>query len=326
MDMENKPSVSVISPVYNGGPHYPVCFESLCRLAYPPERLEVHIIDDGSTDGTREFLQAQAPPSFVHVHLLDRNIGLGQARNHGLRLATGEVVVLLDGDMEVSPDFIENHVSELAKPGREAIISRVEPATWIAGTKLNRYLYEYPHRGARQFDSNTPLAFQYLLSNNTAYSRVAIEAGGRYDTFRLYGGEDTLFAYRVARRFPDGIYYSDKPTAIHHHDWHLPGYLEKLHHYGYSNLPQIISHHPELATTLAADFAWPLAGIYFRFRRALGRLLFNPVTCFLGRALLPVTPFPISHTLVRFLVVASVVRGLRQYVRKQNGFFSNTDH
>ena len=107
--------------------------------------------------------------------------------------------------------------------------------------------------------------------------------------------------------------------SIHHHDRSLDAHLNLLHDYGYHNLPRIVSRHPEIAATLAADFAWPLAGIYFRCKRALGRLLFNPLTCCISRVLLPVTPFPVSNILMRFLFVAAVVRGLRKYVRKQNG-------
>ncbi len=324
---QKRPSVSVVVTIHNGGPHYPTCFHSLCQLTYPPDRLEVHAVDDCSTDGTREFLRQQAPPGFIHLHYTDSNLGRTRTCNLALTRATGEVVILLDGDMEVRPDFVERHVMELDKPGREAVVGRVEPAPWLPKSKLNRYLYESSLRGARQFGPAVPIDFQYLVFNNAALSRAAVEAGGTFEeSFTHYGGKDLLFAYRVAQKFPNGICYSDGPVAYHHQDRSLGTHLDLLRDYGYSNLPQIISHHPELATTLAADFAWPLAGSYFRCKRALGRLLFNPITCCFGRALLPVVPFPISNTVVRFLFVAAVVRGLRKYVRKQNGFFSNTDH
>ncbi len=314
------PKTSLVAPIHNGGPHYPVCFKSLCRLDYPPDRLEVHIIDDGSTDGTREFLLAQVPPPFIHIHCLPENIGLGGARNYGLQYANGEVVILLDGDMVVAPDYVDEHVAELAKTGREAIIGRIAPADWVPRTKLNRYLYEYPYRGARQYGLDKPVEFQFLLSSNTAFSRAAIEtAGGRHEPFTHYGGEETIFAYQIARKFPGGIFYSNKPVAYHHEDRPLGPHLNLLRDYGYHNLPLIVSRHPEIATALAADFAWPLAGSYFRCKRALGRLLFNPVTYSLSRALLPITPFPISNALVRFLIVAAVVQGLRKHVRNQKG-------
>ena len=89
------PAVSIVVPIYNGGEHYPICFESLCRLDYPPDRLEVHIIDDGSTDDTGAFLKAHQPPEHVHIQLLPANICRGPARNQCLQRATGGVVDLL---------------------------------------------------------------------------------------------------------------------------------------------------------------------------------------------------------------------------------------
>ncbi|MEE9161403.1 MAG: hypothetical protein V3U35_00395, partial [Candidatus Neomarinimicrobiota bacterium] len=208
------------------------------------------------------------------------------------------------------------YLTELAKPGREAVVGRIAPADWVPRTKLNRYLYEYPRRGARQLGPDQPVGFQYLLSSNTAFSRAALEAGGRYEPFRHYGGEETVLAYQVARKFPNGIYYSDGPVARHQASDSLGSFLGKMAAYSYHNLPRIISRHPEIAAPLAADFAWPLPGRYFRRKRLRGLLLFNPLTVTGARSLLVFSPFPISSILVRFLVVAAVVRGLRRYVRK----------
>ncbi|MCH7940115.1 MAG: glycosyltransferase family 2 protein, partial [Candidatus Marinimicrobia bacterium] len=266
---DSLPLVSLITPVYNAGAHYSTCFESLCRLAYPPELLEVLVIDDCSTDGTREYLQRQKPPDFIHRLYPEKNLGRSGARNLGLERAGGSVVIFLDGDMEIQPDFIHRHVEELSRPGREAVIGRVDPAPWLPKSKLNRYLYDYPRRGARQFGMGTPIGFKYMISGNVALSREAADFGGLFDeNFTQYGGEDSLFAYRVARQFPNGIFYSDHPRAWHHHHHRLRLYLARLTGYGRHNLPQLISRHPELATPLAADFAWPLPGSYF-FRKLL---------------------------------------------------------
>ncbi len=309
------PSVSLISPIRNGGLHYPACFESLCRLDYYEGGLEVHVIDDCSTDGTRGYLQQQLPPEFIRLHFPEANLGRARARNLALSQATGEVIIFLDGDMEILPNFVIEHIAELAKPGRQAVIGRVEPAPWLPKSKLNNYLYAYPHRGARQFGPDTPVPFHFIPTNNLSLTRQALNAGGTLDeSFLGYGGEDTLFGYHMTRIFPNGIYYSDQPVSYHHQDRTLEAHLELLYDYGYYNLSCIVSGYPEIAAHLAADFTWPLAGAYFRFKRALGRLLFNPLTRFIGRALLSVTPFPISNLLVRFLFIASVVQGLRHYV------------
>ncbi|UCH09809.1 MAG: glycosyltransferase family 2 protein [Fidelibacterota bacterium] len=309
--------MSIVVTVYNGGPHFPTCFASLCKLSYPADRLEIHLVDDCSMDGTREFLQGQSAPDFLHLHFPDTNLGRTRACNLALAQTTGEVVIFLDGDMEVQPDFVDQHLAELAKPGREAVVGLVKPAAWIPRTKLNRYMYDYSRRGARQFGPDTPIDFQYLAFNNAALSHAAVDSGGLFEeSFRHFGGKDILFAYRLAQRFPRGIYYSDKPVAYHHHDRSLGTYMALLRQYGYYNLPQIISQHPELATILAADYAWPLPGNHFRYKRMAGKVLFSRVIRSIIRGLLIVTPSPLSGMLVRFLLVSAVVQGLRKHVRE----------
>jgi glycosyltransferase involved in cell wall biosynthesis len=314
--MASLPRVSLIAPIHNGGTHYSVCFESLCHLEYPDDLLEIHIIDDCSTDGTREFLQRQSHPDFMRIHYPEANMGRARVRNYGLGHITGEVVILLDGDMEIQPDFVQAHVSELSKPGRKAVIGRVAPAPWLPKSRLNHYLYQSHRRGAKQFGPDKPIGFQYVLTNNLALSREALEVGGEFEeSFRYYGGEDTLFGYRLTQKYPNGIFFSEGATARHHHHRTLGQHLNDFGDYGYNNLSQIMHRHPEIAAPLAADFAWPFPGDYFRKRRRTAQYLFNFLTASLARLLLPFTPVPLSDALVRFLVVSSVVRGLRRYVQ-----------
>ena len=310
------PAVSLVAPIFNGGQHYAECFESLCRIDYPRDRLQVIVVDDASTDGTREYLQKQSPPSFVNILYPNKNLGRSGVRNFGLREATGEIIILLDGDMEVQPDFVRVHVEQLSKPGRKALLGSVKPAPWMKRTRLLRYLHEYRGRGARQFDEGGPIGFQYLLTHNLALTRAALEAGGGFDeTFVHHGGEDTLFAYAIARAFPNGLYYSTEPAALHHHHRGLGQHLAEAYSYGRHNLPKIVSRHPELATPLAADFAWPFPGRLFRRKRLAGALMFNTALYYFLRALFLITPPPLSSPLIRYLTVGAVVRGLRRHVR-----------
>ncbi len=312
------PTVSIVTPIHNGGPHYAVCFQSLADLDYPWQQLEIIIVDDASTDGTREMLRSSVHLDHLRILYPPTNLGRSGVRNLGLADATGDIVILLDGDMQVSPDFIFKHVAELAKPGRVAVLGQVLPAPWVRRTRLQRYLYEYPRRGAGQFGTQSPIGFQYLLTHNLALKRDALKAGGAFDeAFVHYGGEDTLFAYRIARAFPNGLFYATAPTAWHHHSRTLGQHLRFAGDYGYHNLPRIMAQHPEIAVPLAADFAWPLPGPYFRRKRRLGTLLFNRLTVGLMRLLAVIVPVPVSHGVIRFLTVAAVVRGLRQFVRRQ---------
>jgi dolichol-phosphate mannosyltransferase len=96
--------LSVIVPVFD---EKRTVAELLDRVARVPLEKEIVIVDDGSTDGTREILKAydQRPGFVVCYH--DRNYGKGRAIRTGLDAVSGAVVVIQDADLEYDPqDFV----------------------------------------------------------------------------------------------------------------------------------------------------------------------------------------------------------------------------
>src|SRR5579883_2560273 len=65
---------------------------------------EVLIVDNGSTDGSADWIRAHYPQ--VHLLALERNLGFGGGSNAGFRAASNDIVVLLNSDMRVEPDFL----------------------------------------------------------------------------------------------------------------------------------------------------------------------------------------------------------------------------
>jgi dolichol-phosphate mannosyltransferase len=95
-----KSSVSVIVPVYNEAAHVD---ELLQAIHASPVRKEVIIVDDGSTDGTREKLQALPPMDDVTLVFHEKNCGKGAAIRTALAYARGEYVLIQDSDLEYDP-------------------------------------------------------------------------------------------------------------------------------------------------------------------------------------------------------------------------------
>ena len=95
-------SLSVIVPVYNERNTVAEIVRRMRAVELPLER-EIVIVDDGSTDGTREVL-SQLGDSTVHVVLHDRNRGKGAAVRTGLAQVTGDLVLIQDADLEYDPD------------------------------------------------------------------------------------------------------------------------------------------------------------------------------------------------------------------------------
>ncbi len=95
-----KGCVSVIVPVYNEAAHVD---ELLQAIHASPVKKEIIIVDDGSTDGTREKLQALPPSDDVTIVFHESNCGKGAAIRTALAYARGEYVLIQDSDLEYDP-------------------------------------------------------------------------------------------------------------------------------------------------------------------------------------------------------------------------------
>ena len=84
-------------------------------LAIPLSRLELIIVDDGSTDGSREILDEFREEDRVRILHHERNLGKGAALTTGLAVAKGDVIVIQDADLEYDPD----ELPELLAPIRQ---------------------------------------------------------------------------------------------------------------------------------------------------------------------------------------------------------------
>lgn len=101
--------VSVILISYNKYPENLFTLYSLENQNYPKSRMEVVLIDDCSTDDTKSLKNYRAPFHFKYVSSPTK-LGRAGAKNLGVKKASGKVLIFLDSEVIVDPDFITNHM------------------------------------------------------------------------------------------------------------------------------------------------------------------------------------------------------------------------
>lgn len=125
VDVETWPELTVLIPAYNEAGYIGNTLESFLAVDYPLDKLDIVVIDDGSTDSTYEEAQEYASP--IVTVLQTPNGGKHAALNYGLHRTEGSLVLTVDADSVVAPDALKKIVQSLeANPDAGAIAGNVK--------------------------------------------------------------------------------------------------------------------------------------------------------------------------------------------------------
>jgi GT2 family glycosyltransferase/glycosyltransferase involved in cell wall biosynthesis len=218
--MTAAPSASVIILNFNGREHLPDCLGSLVGLDYPHDRLEILVVDNGSTDGSVEWVRQHHPD--VRVVELGANLGFAEGNNRGATEARGEFLVFLNTDTRVTPGWLRALVAPLAGGDSDIAATASKMLDW-EGAHLDFPVYAtllgmpYASREARRHrrpeDYARPGALLFPSGGAMAVRRdVFLDAGGFDADFFMYhedvdlGWRLWLLGYRV-EYVPDAVVY-----------------------------------------------------------------------------------------------------------------------
>ncbi|WP_460727136.1 glycosyltransferase family 2 protein [Lysobacter rhizosphaerae] len=188
----NSPLVSIVVPVYNLEAYISECLESALCQDYA--RIEIVVVNDGSTDGSCELLRRYARLHRNLIYIETPNQGLSSARNLGLEAARGQYVLFLDGDDHLELDAVSRCVDVLERNCADIVLFSSSPFVDGSGKKLS---LQAAGRDSRLVDKVMP-AESFLLRS--------LQVGNYMPSACLY-----MFDKRLVEtiRFLPGILHED---------------------------------------------------------------------------------------------------------------------
>ena len=173
------PAVSVLIPAYNEEGYVGECIESVLDSSYPEDRLEILVIDDGSTDGT--YAEAAAYRDHGVTVLHRDNGGKHAALNFGLACSSSPVVVTVDADSRPAPPAIEQMVaaleSDAALGALSAPVLALNDDSLLTGLQRIEYAISNTNRRAYSIFEAVPVVPGCM----GVYRRQALEDVWGYD-------------------------------------------------------------------------------------------------------------------------------------------------
>lgn len=144
---------SIVVPIYNIEKYVRRCVDSIINQTY--ENIEIILVDDGSTDNSGIICDEYKKDHRVKViHKI--NQGLGEARNSGLKVATGDYIAFFDGD-----DFIDPNLIEICN--RELINNKVDIISFDFIDYNNGKLVKHKNKNQKKFFNKNQVE-EYLLN------------------------------------------------------------------------------------------------------------------------------------------------------------------
>lgn len=151
-----EPFVSLVMVVRNEQGVLEHKIRNLLALDYPPEKLQIVVVSDGSTDGTEAILREQGRNPQVHVILNQLPCGKAQGLNDGVSMAQGEILVFTDARQEIEPKAIALLMENFADPAVGAVSGELMLGHSGSGeTGRGMGLYWKIEKWVRQFESAT---------------------------------------------------------------------------------------------------------------------------------------------------------------------------
>jgi glycosyltransferase involved in cell wall biosynthesis len=234
---------SIVIPTYNRASMLVRVLDALdAQLEAPP--FEVIVINDGSSDDTERVMAGRSGVIF-HTQA---NGGPGQARNHGVTLASGKVVLFIGDDTVPEPRFLAEHARVHREAGNDALTACLGYTGWPASepvTAFMDYINDYGLQfGYKLIRDGEIVPFNFFYTSNISIDREVLAAHPFDTTFPSAAWEDIELAYRLDAMGLK-IRYNARAVTRHYHPMNVDSFARRQYTVGKSGAI-FYQKHPEL--------------------------------------------------------------------------------
>ncbi len=212
--MKTTPLVSIIVPIYNTAEYLPACLDSIINQTY--QNLEIILIDDGSTDNSREIANnyTKKDPRIKLVH--QKNQGLSAARNTGIKNTTGQYITFVDSDDKIESQMIENMLNAIQKTNANIVCCSFKEI--FPNGKQSGFNQKYPEK-----IYNTESALEAMLLEHGFMLSATMKLfpsdyfnGIKFPTGKLH--EDIGTTYKLIMKAPKITFIPNQDYIYVHHE------------------------------------------------------------------------------------------------------------
>ncbi|MCK5117026.1 MAG: glycosyltransferase family 2 protein [Candidatus Aegiribacteria sp.] len=250
-----KPEISLQIPVKDGGDDFRECLGSLRKQDTGGIPWELIIIDDGSRIPVEDDFDLSFPDT-VRIEIIRMKSGGNRpiARNTGWHAATAPVSFLSDADIRFPEDILLKHIERHRRNSGDVIMG-TRTNSWMEDASPWQRWFDTRGMGGRAAGLFPP---KYFVTGNVSLKTSLLRQTGGFDpAIDRYGGEDTEFGFRLARK---GVsLYWDPDLKVYHLDTvTVRDHSRKMVEYGGSGLKYTLGKIPEAEGLLGSSWINPV--------------------------------------------------------------------
>jgi glycosyltransferase involved in cell wall biosynthesis len=236
--------ISVIIPTCNRRDILKRSLHALNNQIKDGRPFEVIVVDDGSQDGTADYLK-RASFSFPFKYCVRKHKGPAAARNAGLKIAAGVTALFLNDDCLAAPDLLFQHRKYRQAFEDCAVLGQIKWSSEIPLTPTIKELLRVFYFPYYKISDPQNVSFNYFITGNLSVPiKKVMQAGGFDEDFTDAAFEDIELGYRL-QRMGMRICYNPQALAFHFHQINYAQFCDRQQRVAYW-LAFFVKKHPEL--------------------------------------------------------------------------------